>query len=82
MYSLIQNDIPFLFDQGGFENPIFGDVSKSYFQQFDDHRSEINMWTLAARFSGQRHKHILDTKTHENIAQYYYQKINECVSGI
>jgi len=75
LYTLTHNRIPFLFDQGGFENPIFGDVSKTYFSQFDNYRSEINMWTVSKRLPGETHKHILDPTIHEKISQYYYQKI-------
>lgn len=75
MYSLVHNNIPFLFDQGGFENPIFGTVRRSYFDQFEDFRSEINMWTLAKDLPNQPHKHILDQDIHKNICDYYHQKI-------
>jgi hypothetical protein len=75
LYTLVNNRIPFLFDQGGFENPIFGNVSKTYFNQFDAYRSEINMWTLSKGLPGETHKHILDPMIHGKIFQYYCQKI-------
>jgi hypothetical protein len=78
LYTLKENNIPFLFDQGGFENPIFGNVSnKKYFTNFDEHKSLINQWSVADKLpkSNKTHFHILDQKEHGKIADYYYQNI-------
>jgi hypothetical protein len=78
LHRLVHCGIPFLFDQGGFENPIFGDVNgKKYFLEFDKFRSEINQWTLAASMpkSTTTHFHILDQQVHDQIASYYQSKI-------
>lgn len=77
LYSLEKNNIPFIFDQGGFENPVFGDVRRTdYFSNFDAYKSEINQWTLSNySSSGIGHYHITDPAIHQQIANYYYKKI-------
>lgn len=75
---LINNNTNFLFDQGGFENPIFGKVNQQkYFAEFDQYRSDINQWTIAAELPtvALTHFHILDESVHNNIANYYADKI-------
>lgn len=78
LYTLREHQVPFLFDQGGFENPIFGNVrDQEYFTNFDQHKTQINQWTLANRLpnSNRYHFHIVDQPTHQDIANYYYQNI-------
>lgn len=78
LYTLREHGVPFLFDQGGFENPIFGKVrDKKYFSNFAQHKTLINQWTLASTLpdSNRYHFHIVDRPTHQHIASYYYQNI-------
>jgi len=79
LHTLKQHKIPFVFDQGGFENPIFGNVRKTdYFADFAEHRSELNQWTLSSYLpnTNMAHFHITDSAVHAQIANYY-QKIIE-----
>jgi hypothetical protein len=78
LYTLRENTVPFLFDQGGFENPIFGNVQdQKYFSNFEQYKTQINQWTLASRLpnSNRYHFHIVDQPTHQDIANYYCQNI-------
>jgi len=79
LYQLTEHNIPFIFDQGGFENPMFGNVRKTdYFSSFDQYRSQINQWTLSSYLpnTNTTHFHITDPAVHAQIAEYY-QKIIE-----
>ena len=74
LHQLKEHHIPFIFDQGGFENPIFGDVRRTdYFSNFDEHKSGINQWTLSsyAPNTNMAHFHITDPMVHAQIADYY-----------
>jgi hypothetical protein len=78
LYTLREHNMPFLFDQGGFENPIFGNVRDGeYFSNFKQYKTQINQWTLASKLPNPNklHFHIVDQKTHQDIADYYYQNI-------
>lgn len=67
--------VRFLFDQGGFENPQFGSVGQHYFAEFQDHRSEINLWDLVDRRIYRPYYHIVDAMAHQQVADYYTQQI-------
>jgi hypothetical protein len=74
LHQLKEHNIPFIFDQGGFENPIFGDVRQTdYFSNFNKHKSDINQWTLSsyAPKTNMTHFHIIDPNIHAQIADYY-----------
>ena len=74
LHTLKQHNVPFVFDQGGFENPIFGNVRRTdYFAEFDQHRSQINQWTLSSYLpnTNMAHFHITDPAVHAQIADYY-----------
>jgi len=76
--ALQQSNIPFVYDQGGFENPMFGDVKKTdYFLKFNQYMSEINQWSLTKTLpiSTRAHFHITDHNVHKTIADYFYKKI-------
>jgi len=78
LHTLKQKGISFVFDQGGFENPMFGDVKKiDYFAEFDSHKSAINQWNLSGALSktNRAHFHITDPDIHFQIADYYHKKI-------
>lgn len=77
LYALRNNQIPFVFDQGGFEHPKFSGSKKQYFSQFDDHRSEFNLWSYVGHPMGHRpYFHITDQSVHQLIAEYYFSKIS------
>lgn len=79
LYALESSGIPFIFDQGGFENPSFGDIKTTdYFQRFSRYKSELNQWTEYSKLppSGIPHLHIVDQLVHERIADYYREKIS------
>ena len=74
LHTLQQHHVPFVFDQGGFENPIFGNVRRSdYFSEFNQYRSQINQWTLSSYLpnTNMAHFHITDPAVHAQIAEYY-----------
>ena len=74
LHTLTQHHVPFVFDQGGFENPIFGNVRRTdYFSEFDQCRSQINQWTLSSYLpnTNMAHFHITDPVVHAQIADYY-----------
>jgi len=79
LYALEKSQIPFLFDQGGFENPKFGvSLQKKYFTEFEHRRSEINLWSEFT--NTMRHRpyfHITDSEIHQRTANYYASKIQE-----
>jgi len=82
LHTLKQHSIPFLFDQGGFENPMFGDVrSTEYFTEFNSYRSKINQWTLSKSEpkENRSHFHITNPEIHNHIADYYKNKIHETI---
>jgi len=80
LHKLVNSGTKFLFDQGGFENPIFGDIkAKKYFSEFDQYRSDINHWTVDAQMSksNPHHFHIMDHNIHIQIANYYESAITQ-----
>lgn len=75
LYKLKSKQMPFLFDQGGFENPMFGG-NKLYFNEFNNHRSKLNLWNLHGLPMVYRpYFHIKDQSIHNDVAEYYYEKI-------
>jgi hypothetical protein len=73
---LTNSNIPYVFDQGGFEHPSFGATRKDYFDAYKKHRSEICVWDYVDRNIAHRpYYHIEDHRIHEAIADYYYQLI-------
>jgi hypothetical protein len=73
---LVDSKINFSFDQAGFEHHNFGN-NKTYFEKYRQYRSAINIWdyVLANKLVHRPYHHIQDAKTHQHIADYYYQKI-------
>jgi hypothetical protein len=77
LQKLVDNNIPFTFDQGGFENPTYGSVNKQYFQKFKNYLSEKNIWShVPVRFF-RPYYHLVDHDTTNNIADYYHKLIIE-----
>lgn len=73
LYALEKSQIPYVFDQGGFENPKFGvQDDKKYFTDFDHRRSEINLWSESDQPLQHRpYFHITDANIHRRAAKYY-----------
>ena len=76
LYRLTESGTPFLFDQGGFEHPKFGG-SRSYFEQFRDQRTDLNVWDYGTTEAERPYYHILQPEDHARIAEYYRKKITE-----
>lgn len=77
--KLVRSGIPFLFDQGGFEHPKFGTVGMSYFQQYAQYRSKINLWDYTVTRAYRPYYHIVDTAIHQSVADYYSEKIQQAL---
>lgn len=76
MYNLQSKDISFIFDQGGFEHSSYG-ATKKYFENFDQFRSNYNLWDYADTRVYRPYYHITDINVHEQIAKYYADIINK-----
>ena len=81
LYALEKSQIPFVFDQGGFENIKFGVSSdKKYFTEFDHRRSKINLWSEFTNTMQHRpYFHITDPGIHQLTAQYYASMIQTTI---
>lgn len=81
LYALEKSQIPYIFDQGGFENPKFGVADdKKYFAEFNHRRSEINLWSEFNQPMQHRpYFHITDSEVHKRVAKYYASRIQESV---
>jgi hypothetical protein len=76
--KLCTSGIPFKFDQGGFEHPSFSNSKKNYFTAYSKYRSEICVWDYVTKNLKHRpYYHIDDQLIHEEIANYYYNLIND-----
>lgn len=74
--KLVASNIPFVFDQGGFEHPSFSDSVKTYFSEYKKYISPYNIWDYAVGPKQHRpYFHIIDPAIHKEIAGYYYQRI-------
>jgi hypothetical protein len=69
--------VPFLFDQGGFENPQYGNITKQYFKKFKQYFSQINLWNYTTKRLFRPYHHIVDSTIISEIAIYYSQSIIE-----
>lgn len=75
---LAQSGIPFVYDQGGFENPKFsGTKDKIYFEKYLKNKSAINLWNFAHVKKHRPYYHIEDALIHKHIANYYFDLLNE-----
>jgi hypothetical protein len=79
LYTMRQHQVPFIFDQGGFENPKFyteNNINKHYFSTFIENLSEINLWSLCVNKMQHRpYFHITDQAIHQQVAEYYASRI-------
>lgn len=74
LQKLADSDIPFRFDQGGFEHPKFGAARSDYFAKFNSYRSVVNLWDYADTRDYRPYYHIRDAEVHQRIAQYYIKE--------
>ena len=74
LHRLQKSGIPFCFDQGGFEHPSMGSVCK-YFTEYNQYRSDINLWDYTVSRTYRPYYHITDPAVHEKVSDYYYRRI-------
>jgi hypothetical protein len=70
LQRLVDSNIPFLFDQGGFEHPSYGGVG-TYFNKYNQYRSKYCLWNYADNRTHRPYFHIQDQSIHNMIAEYY-----------
>jgi hypothetical protein len=76
---LVRSGIPFLFDQGGFEHPQYGDVDRQYFREYNHYRSGINLWDHARTRHYRPFYHIVDPEIHKHVSEYYMGEVSKWV---
>ena len=73
---LIQNNIKFCYDQGGFENINFDHYSnKIYFNHYQNNKSIVNLWNFARHIRYRPFYHITDRQIHKEVADYYAKRL-------
>lgn len=75
LFALTQSNIPFKFDQGGFEHPKFSNSDKKYFSPYTSYFSKINLWDYADTTIRKPLFHIVDEAVHIHVADYYSKEI-------
>ena len=73
LLRLVDSELPFLFDQGGFEHTKFG-ATLEYFKGWNFYRSRYNLWVHGDSKLHRPYFHITDQDTHNEIAKYYREK--------
>lgn len=73
---LVASNIPFVFDQGGFEHHSYGGVG-TYFAQYRKFKSQRNLWDYVDKRTFRPYYHIVDPQIHKDVADYYSRLINE-----
>jgi len=73
---LVASNIPFVFDQGGFEHASYGGVGM-YFTQYKQYRSRYNLWDYADQRTHRPYYHITDKQVHLDVYRYYAGLIDE-----
>ena len=74
--TLVTSKVPFKFDQGGFEHPMYHNgTKKEYFAEYQQHISDINLWNYASTELRSPCFHITDESVHDRVAQYYADNI-------
>lgn len=71
LYKLESSNIPYLFDQGGFEHR----ANKNYFQHYNHRKSKKNLWDYTDTRTYRPYYHITNVNTHKQIAEYYLNAI-------
>jgi len=80
LQKLINSNIPFKFDQGGFEHKSFANAGAQYFEQYQNFIADINLWDYPVTKTFRPFYHITELATHTMIAEYYtnlIERINE-----
>ena len=77
LQKLVDSNIPFVFDQGGFENPNYGLVNGTYFEKFYKHLSQKNLWNYVPTRTFRPYYHLIDKQVTDSVAEYHYQLIVE-----
>ncbi len=73
LQRLVDSELPFLFDQGGFEHTKFG-ATLEYFKGWNFYRSKYNLWDHGDSKLHRPYFHITDQDIHNEIAKYYREK--------
>lgn len=76
LQKLIDSNIPFTFDQGGFEHKSYSAVN-NYFIKYNSFKSELNIWDYTTTRTHRPYFHITDQEIHKRIAEYYVNKITK-----
>ena len=71
---LVDSQIPFKFDQGGFEHPSYSGVGK-YFTKFENYRSRYCLWDYAKSRNHRPYFHITDNSIHKQVAEYFKEQL-------
>jgi hypothetical protein len=77
LQKLVDSNIPFVFDQGGFEHPLYGKPVKKYFQKFKNYFSKLNLWDYASVRNFRPYHHIVDETIIKEITEYHSELINK-----
>jgi hypothetical protein len=77
LQKLVDSEIPFCFSQGGFEHANFYPVSTEYFSKFSQWRSGVNLWDYTVTRQYRPYYHITDRQIHQQVADYYVEKIKK-----
>ena len=75
--KLVDSNIPFIFDQGGFENLQYGAIKNSYFEKFKKYQSKKNLWNYCHNRPFRPYYHLIDNNITDEIAQYYCNLIHD-----
>ena len=72
LQRLVDSNIKFKFDRGGFEHPKFGmPLRPDYFNRYAEHLSQINLWDYPITTERRPYYHIVDLDVHQDVANYY-----------
>ena len=77
LQKLVDSNIPFIFDQGGFENLQYGAIKNSYFEKFKKYQSKKNLWNYCHNRPFRPYYHLIDNNITDEIAQYYCNLIHD-----
>jgi hypothetical protein len=77
LQKLVNSDIPFRFDQGGFEHANFHPLSNNYFAKFNQWRSSVNLWDYTVTREYRPYYHIVNAEVHQHVADYYTEEIKK-----
>lgn len=70
LQKLVDSNISFSFDQGGFEHKSYGGVGE-YFTKYNQYRAQVCLWDHADVRTHRPYFHITNQTIHTQIADYY-----------